>query len=167
MARKNNGQRFGPRSHTNQRGGLRSVPDTRVVYGVRCTWWGSIHDTKVLRQLPVCPNCLRPLMEVPNEESFWAAVKAFEDGKKGVSRPHPGYADFMKWMKRRCFIDIRIATTAYTVSTGKKVDLDESDFADPATECTCQPGDEEACPFCLEQLGKRQDELEMKEKLDG
>lgn len=135
---KNNGQQFGPRSKQPPK----QTAELRIVYGAKCTWWGNRTDAKPIMaglinprcrgnasaKIPRCPECLGPLMEVPNEESFWLMVKRFEDGGRGVARPHPGYVDFMKWMRRRCFKNVMLAQEAYLSQTGITIELDPEDF---------------------------------------
>lgn len=135
----NNGQRFGPRNRDRKP----AKTDERIVYGATCTWWGPVqaaHHKGMIRvdgrekwysgaEGPICPECAGSLLQVPNEEAFWKAVGWFEEGAHGVTRPHPGYTDFMKWMRRRCFRDIIIATVAYKSQTGVDIVLDPADFS--------------------------------------
>lgn len=111
-------------------GGHRQLPETRIVYGIHCTWWGRVEYASINDQLiPICPNCYGPMLELPDLDHFWAAVKMFEEGGAGFKRPHPGYALFMVWMERRCFKDIILATTMYKASTGVDIDLQPDEFA--------------------------------------
>jgi alkyl hydroperoxide reductase subunit AhpF len=90
--------------------------DTRVVYGARCFWWGDIQDVGLLKMpgesairgdLPCCPHCRSPLFEVDDEATFLAGAEKYEaDG-------HPGYVEFIKWSKGRCFPSLVAAQQAY------------------------------------------------------
>lgn len=105
-----------------------NAPDRRVVYGMACTWWGGIKDARHTQAGPRCPGCGGPLLEVPSPEAFWLAVRMFEEGRCESGKEHPGYAEFMRWMERRCFQDVRIACVAYKASTGITIDLDPDEF---------------------------------------
>jgi len=105
------------------------MKDTRIVVGARCTWWGPIAYTKSgPMRIPVCPECLGPLVEYANEEMFWQAVDLFEQGGPGVKRPHPGYRKFQEWLKRRCFADTIFAAAIYKSRTGEDVDIKVEDW---------------------------------------
>jgi len=49
--------------------------ETRIVYGVNCTWWDDIHKTSSRNFLPVCPHCGSVLMQVDNIKEWNAQVK--------------------------------------------------------------------------------------------
>lgn len=68
--------------------------DTRVVYGVTCTYWGDITTVAVRNGLPVCPSCRRPLYEMENEAVMLLGAAEFD-------KTHPGYLDMVKWAKNR------------------------------------------------------------------
>ena len=101
--------------------------DTRIAYGVGCTWWDSIHKVGETRsgrmtvargaggpmtevpdvRLPCCPFCGSMLFEVPDEQTWFAGVDRYEaDG-------HPGYRKQIEWMRGKCFKDMAAAKAAY------------------------------------------------------
>ena len=86
----------------------RAVSAERVVYGARCSWWGSITDVATKPSgLPCCPHCGGVLMEVDNEGVWWTGARRYEaDG-------HPGYVDFLTWLRGRCFPSLEHARTVY------------------------------------------------------
>jgi len=174
---KNNGSRLGPRNRSHRP----MKTDTRIVYGATCTWWGKIQDAHTPNKIahyrdleaqvanrqrpeldiPLCPSCYGNLLQVPDIDAFWRAVGWFERGEHGVARKHPGYTDFMRWMERRCFRDIYLATVAYKSQTGVDIVLDPADFALPKRpQCTCVEGRMDLCGFCLAELSKHNDRAE-------
>lgn len=77
--------------------------DERIVYGMNCTWWDSIHNAAVKTSenakypLPCCPHCGSVLFEMENKETFFADVDKYE--KNG----HPGYRKILEWSQGKCF----------------------------------------------------------------
>ena len=71
-----------------------------IVYGARCTWWGSPEDAgRTGSGLPVCPYCGSPLFQLPAEDWFRGA---------DTFRPLPGsvfdgvdYPAFLRWSRGR------------------------------------------------------------------
>ena len=74
------------------------LPDTRVVYGSRCSWWDSIDKASATGSgLPVCPFCKCPLFEMESEEEWWKNVDSHE------KKSHPGYRGMIEWGRGKCF----------------------------------------------------------------
>ncbi len=76
--------------------------DSRIVYGMGCTWWDSISnvETKEVKgghKVPCCPHCGSVLFEVDSEELFLKDVDKYE--KDG----HPNYRKTLLWSKGKCF----------------------------------------------------------------
>lgn len=106
-----------------------SGKDTRIVYGVGCTWWDDIYKigktppftvpgdgrdipVRVSPGLPCCPHCKGLLMEFPNLEAWMKNVDKFEaDG-------HPGYRGLLEWQRGKCFKTMPLARAAYKAETG-------------------------------------------------
>jgi hypothetical protein len=83
------------------------APDTRIVYGARCTWWDSITEVaKHPSGLPCCPHCRGVLYEMASEAEWWAAVDQF-----GLS--NPDYRAFIEWLRGRCFPNYESARAAF------------------------------------------------------
>lgn len=87
------------------------MPDTRIVYGARCTWWDSIDQVGFVvpasgHRLPVCPHCGSPLFEVASEAEWW-------DGARLHEQDEPGYVTFLEWLRGQCFPTLGAARTAY------------------------------------------------------
>lgn len=106
-------------------------PDARLCYGVRCTWFGSIHETASIEGgLPCCPLCHGVLFEIPDEGEWWRGIDEFERGTHPNNpRPHPGYRAMWEWQRaqKRCF-SLRLdgpagLVAAYREATGVAVDL--------------------------------------------
>lgn len=99
------------------------MPDSRVAYGARCTWWDSIDKVGTFAPkrpggvrgtaLPVCPFCRGTLFEKPDEASWLADAEAFD--KNG----HEGYLAFVLWSRGKCFPGPASARAAYVSETGK------------------------------------------------
>lgn len=86
--------------------------DTRFVYSARCTWFGSINDVGMRGTLPCCPHCGSVLFECP-DVSYWnKAVDEYDEH-------HPGYKDFIEWLRTRHFMSYPDAEKAYHSETGK------------------------------------------------
>jgi len=49
--------------------------------------------------------------------AFWKMVHTFNDDN------HPGYTQFVKWLRGKCFPTIYLAKPVYESSTGHKVKL--------------------------------------------
>lgn len=97
----------------------RLAADSRIVYGVGCTWWDDIY--KIAKtpplgpgraSLPCCPHCRGLLLEVPNMDAWMKNAPAYEaDG-------HPGYVEMLKWSRGRCFKTAAELKEAYKAETG-------------------------------------------------
>jgi hypothetical protein len=96
------------------------MSDTRVAYGAFCFWWGDIQQVGLtpphtmtvngephVMQLPCCPTCGGLLMEAPTEAAFLEGAQKYE------SEGHPGYVDFVRWSKGKCFKTRELAEAAY------------------------------------------------------
>lgn len=71
--------------------------DQRIVYGARCSWWGSIAEVSTTGTgLPCCPHCAGVLFEVESEAAWWAEVDGYE------AAGHPGYRSFLGWLRGKC-----------------------------------------------------------------
>ncbi len=93
------------------------MPDTRIPYGARCTWWDSIDKVGVRQgsnplggppmRLPCCPHCRNMLFEVEDEATWWRGIDKYEaDG-------HPGYRAIMTFGRGKCFPNLAALTAAY------------------------------------------------------
>ena len=91
--------------------------DTRVVYGARCAWWGSIAEVASNGGLPSCPHCGSVLYEMENFDKWWSGVDRFE------AAGHPGYRQFVEWTKGKHFLSFKAAAAAYKAETGIEVRL--------------------------------------------
>lgn len=98
--------------------------DTRYVFGMTCTWHGSIQDASYCfasatiesadpdaveetpAMLPCCPHCGSMLMEVASEEEWKASVQR-------DCRSHPEYAAMIFWAKGKCYPDADTLQNAY------------------------------------------------------
>jgi len=86
--------------------------DTRIVYGVGCTWWDSIYKVGHTppmngHRLPCCPHCGSVLMELPDEAAWWKGVDRYEADKE------PGYRKLVEWQRGKCFPNMGVARVAY------------------------------------------------------
>jgi len=95
--------------------------DDRIVYGFFCVWWGGIEEAGKHHSgtpyLPGCPHCGNGLMQVDDPKVWWDGVDRYE--KDG----HPGYRDFISWLKGKCFRTREDAKAAYESKPGRKVTL--------------------------------------------
>lgn len=109
-------------------------PETRIVLGSHCTWWGAIQDAFFdENREPHCPNCKGPMTEFRSEEDYFIAVTNFENGfgpGRKRTRKHRGYIEFTKWLKHRCFPHVLAAARAYRTTTGCEVDIIREDFSE-------------------------------------
>lgn len=72
--------------------------DTRIVYGVRCTWWDSIAKVATLDSgIPCCPHCRGVLMEVPDFKTWNRNVE--KHAKRSGDAEYPA---FIRWLRGRC-----------------------------------------------------------------
>ncbi len=89
------------------------MSDTRIAYGVVCTWWDSIEKVgktppgKSGHSIPCCPNCGGVLYELPNEEKW------FEGSAEYEAAGHPGYRKMLEWGRGRCFKGFPALEQAY------------------------------------------------------
>ena len=98
------------------------MSDDRIVYGMRCVWWDGIE--KVGRtpprggiSVPCCPHCGGVLYEMPSPKEWWAGVD------KHQAAGHPGYRDFIEWLKGKCFPTVQAAKVAYGQKPGRAVQV--------------------------------------------
>lgn len=89
--------------------------DTRIVYGALCTWWNGIEKVGSRNGLPCCPKCKRMLFEMPSPKEWWHAVE------KHKADGHPGYRDFVEWLKDKCYPNFAAAKAAYEAK-GRRID---------------------------------------------
>lgn len=88
------------------------MPDQRIVYGVRCSWWGSIVEVSAKASgLPCCPHCGGVLLEVANETTWWRDVDRYE------ANGHPGYRAFLGWLRGKCRPTVADARAEYDAAT--------------------------------------------------
>jgi hypothetical protein len=88
--------------------------DKRIAYGVRCTWWDSVHQTGTVGGcLPCCPICKGVLFEVPTETEWFAGVDEHD-------KDHPGYRKMMEWSRGKCFPNYATVKEAYEKETGER-----------------------------------------------
>ena len=88
--------------------------DERVVYGVHCVWWDSIHQTVNREGLPSCPYCGSVLFEMASEKIWFKKVDRYE--KDG----HPGYRKFVEWLRGKCFKTYDVAWKVYKIGEVKR-----------------------------------------------
>ena len=90
--------------------------DTRIAYGVHCTWWGGIAEVGTRRSaagaMPCCPHCKNVLFEMPDEKTW------FENVEKYAADGHPGYVALMLWLRGKCFPTFQDAERAYAAEKG-------------------------------------------------
>lgn len=115
------------------------MSDSRVAYGVSCTWWDSVtkagttathpaHSASKGRvlllpagrkikmddhHLPCCPHCGSLLYEVASEQEWWHTIATHE------AAGHPGYRLFIEWQRGKCFKTFDLARYMYSVDTGR------------------------------------------------
>lgn len=99
------------------------MPDSRIAYGVRCTWWDTIDKTAKFQPkgkdygIPVCPFCKGTLYETPNLEAWQEKMDRAE------ANGHEGYKEFAMWCQGKCFPGLDSAREAYVKATGKDFEL--------------------------------------------
>ena len=94
---------------------VRSLKDGRVVYGARCSWWETIDKAATRHSgLPACPHCLGPLFEVENLREWWDGAARYEDDG------HPGYVDFLRWDRGKCYPTLEAALLAHAAEIGSE-----------------------------------------------
>ncbi len=87
--------------------------DTRIPYGVRCTWWDSIDKVGQTSpspsgiRLPCCPVCGGMLFEVGSEKEWFESVDRHE------ANGHPGYRKMVEWARGQCFPSYAAMSAAY------------------------------------------------------
>lgn len=85
-----------------------------VVYGANCCWWDYIENAGSIEtpgghNLPCCPHCGSVLLQI-NEKEWWEAAQRYEKDK-----PEPGYVEFIRWLRGKCFKRIGLAKFSYDV----------------------------------------------------
>jgi hypothetical protein len=92
-----------------------TLTDTRIAFGVRCTWWDSIgrvgHVGPPGMRLPCCPTCGGMLYEVKDEATWMAGVDKHE-------ARHPGYRAMVLWARGRCFPNHEAVKRAFEKAHG-------------------------------------------------
>lgn len=74
--------------------------DTRVAYGVQCTWFGKIQEVVSIGGLPRCPHCHGTLYEVSNMGEFEKLLNGVPPDK------YPDYPKYFHWQResgQKCF----------------------------------------------------------------
>src|SRR5690606_31561522 len=116
------GRSAGPRPR--HQGGARMSP---LPYGAVCTWWDSIDkagqlvtdparvtrgngSTTTIRAstLPCCPHCRGVLFQVDSEAAWWSVIN--EHARRTGDADYP---EFIRWLRGRCFPDMRTARAAF------------------------------------------------------
>lgn len=82
------------------------MTDTRIAYGARCVWWGSIQKVGNRKGLPCCPECGGVLYEMPNEAAWFEGVDRHDERQ-------PGYRKFIEWLRGKCYPSYGHAKAAY------------------------------------------------------
>lgn len=94
------------------------MADTRIPYGMRCTWWDSISKVGLTahgpsgHRLPCCPICGGMLFEVESEAKWFEGVDRHE------ASGHPGYRAMIEWARGKCFRNFAAMSAAYASATG-------------------------------------------------
>lgn len=83
------------------------MSDTRIAYGVFCSWWDSVDKVRKRDGLPCCPHCQSVLFELPNRETWMEGARRYE------AEGHPGYVAFVEWARGKCFPNYTVARAAY------------------------------------------------------
>lgn len=91
--------------------------DNRIVYGALCIWWDGIEKVGRNGVLPCCPHCKGVLFEMNSPKQWWDGVEAHE------ANGHPGYRDFIEWLKGKCYPTTHEAKKAYEASGKRTVVL--------------------------------------------
>lgn len=74
------------------------MTDRRIVYGFRCSWWGSVTEAgRTASGLPGCPQCSGVLMEVEDAGVWWRGV----DEAEAAGRRD--YRAFITWLQGKCY----------------------------------------------------------------
>lgn len=90
-----------------------AILDTRIAYGVGCTWWDSIKKVgktdpgKSGHTLPCCPHCRGMLFEMENEGQWFDGVKKHE------ATGNPGYRTMVEWSRGKCFKNYDVLKKTY------------------------------------------------------
>ena len=90
--------------------------DTRIPYGIRCTWWDSIDKVALTppgpsgHQIPCCPHCGGVLFEVESEAKWFEGVDRHE------ANGHPGYRAMVEWSRGKCFPNYAALESAFAAS---------------------------------------------------
>lgn len=106
-----------------------SSSDRRVVCGVNCTWWGIIQEVAPIpnmrgsrgKPLPGCPHCHGVLFQFNDMDEWMRKAREFE------SKDHPGYVEFIQWLRGHCFPSMTIALVEYRLKTGKSVRMEDGE----------------------------------------
>lgn len=89
--------------------------NTKVVYGISCTWWDLIDNVTYNEGIPTCPNCGGLLYELPDLENWFLEVARYA---KEIQ--WPGYNDFVEWLQGRCYPDLDVAKVGYEIFNESK-----------------------------------------------
>lgn len=94
--------------------------DTRYVYSVGCTWFGSIYEVGETTHghIPCCPHCGSVLFELSDEKKWWKGVDGYDE-------LHPNYRKMLEWQKDQkiCFKTMKDLNDAFKGATGLEVSL--------------------------------------------
>ncbi len=90
---------------------LQRVPDPRIVYGARCSWWDSISMVGDRGGLPCCPYCGNVLFEVANEAEWKIGIE-----RHAAQSNDSGYVTFMEWLRGKCYPNLDLARAAFEAS---------------------------------------------------
>jgi hypothetical protein len=84
-----------------------------IVYGGRCTWWGTVAQAKKVKGKPnpCCPHCQSEKDRALSEEAFLAGLK-----ERNVDEP--GHKSFVLWMKGKCYESFDAALKAKVEKNG-------------------------------------------------
>lgn len=95
------------------------IVDPRIVYGITCTWWGSIAlaEEAVADGPPCCPVCRGRLWEVATRADWDVSAQEAEADDRD------GYVAFLEWIEGRCFRSWDYAADRYLEEQGVRVRL--------------------------------------------
>jgi len=85
------------------------MKDTRIVFGVGCTWWDNIQKVSKYKngQLPCCPHCNGLLLEMKNEDEWFYCIDKYE------AAGNSGYRKMVEWSRGKCFPNYGILEMFY------------------------------------------------------
>lgn len=84
-----------------------------VAYGAGCAWWGLLSEARnEPDELSRCPHCGGLVYLIESEEAFFKT--ALEHERSG----YPGWPDFLRWSRGKCFESWERALQLYEQATG-------------------------------------------------